>query len=255
MVFNTGDIIHNYGEIPFACNIVKYGAATGHTIGQLNLSKVSAKGYRFTRGRGHYCKQIEIFSMGAPFARKGDSGALVFTVMGDKDNYAIKALGLLVGGTDHGSTMVTPIWAVLGSLEKHIQSPLSLYCFDINTQFHHQDKDKARDNIRLRGVEKQLFSHGERFEKIESQIDEMKDNIQAIHAEHDKRSQKIESQIFELNDNIQASRAEQKERHMHFYQMIESKFDQMMNKSANINPENKLELENGRPTPSDENNH
>ena len=253
MVFNTGDIIYKHDEIPSVCNIVKYGAATEHTIGQLNLSNVSAKGYRFT-SRG-YSKQIEILSTATPFAGKGDSGALVFTVTGDKDNYTIKALGLLVGGTDHGSTMVTPIWAVLGFLKKHIQSPLSLYCFDINTQFHHQDKDKARDNTRLRGVEKQLFSHGERFEKIESQIDEMKDNIQAILAEHDKRSQKIESQIFELNDNFQASRAEQKEQQVHFYQMIESKFDQMMNKSANLNPENKLELENGRPTPSDENNH
>ena len=139
MVFDSGEIIHNWEEIPKTCNIVKYGAATEHTIGLMNQVSFAARGYTcgyklpFSSQRKLLTKQIEVFSArGQAFAKPGDSGSLVFVVTEEDNQQKIRALGMLVAGTKH-SVAVTPIWAVLGILrdKQLIRSSSSLLSFPL----------------------------------------------------------------------------------------------------------------------------
>ena len=157
MVLDSGEIIHNWEEIPKTCNIVKYGAATEHTIGLLGQVSFAARGYTcgykppFLSERKLLTKQIEVFSVkGQAFAEPGDSGSLVFAVTEEHNRQRIRALGMLVGGTKHGSVMVTPIWAVLGILrdKQLIKSSSSLLSFPLppaasDSSESEQDSDEA----------------------------------------------------------------------------------------------------------------
>ena len=157
MVFDSGEIITNWEEIPKTCNIVKYGAATEHTIGLLNQVSCAARGYKcgykppFLPERKLLTKQIAVSSVkGQAFAEQGDSGSLVFVVTEEHNRQKIRALGMLVGGTKHGSVMVTPIWAVLGILwdKQLISSSSSLLSFPLppaasNSSESEQDSNEA----------------------------------------------------------------------------------------------------------------
>ena len=129
LVFNSGEIIQNLDDIKIPCTVVKCGATTGLTIGLLRSygSAVHIRRPSFhpdDRVRLH--QQLEVFSITEPFAEEGDSGSLVFSVCTVGDTTEGKALGLLVGGTDNGISIVTPIWAILNKL----QLPLPLYFFN-----------------------------------------------------------------------------------------------------------------------------
>ena len=62
-------------------------------------------------------QQLEVFSIAEPFAKEGDLGSKVFSVCTVGDTTEIKALGLLVGGTDNGISIVTTMWAIFNKLQ------------------------------------------------------------------------------------------------------------------------------------------
>ena len=207
MVFDSGEIIHNWDEIPTACNIVKYGAATEHTIGQLNLVTFAARGYTcgykppFTSQRKRLTKQIEVFSVTnqVSFAEPGDSGSLVFAV--DQNQQRIRALGMLVGGTRYGSVMVTPIWAILGLLHKMklVKSCSSLLRFPQSYSAASRDPDSAEDSDE--GAE---TSTPERNNAL---IDELKSEVTAMKAQMnymEDRIEQIDEKMKEIHESIKS---------------------------------------------------
>lgn len=107
---------------------IKCGARSGLTSGSISLNGLAAR-YRhcdinFTNPPSQsvypYLKQLEIHGISKrSFALEGDSGSLVFQVdsPGDlKEDDKLFCIGMVVGGTSHGSTVVTPINAILEAL-------------------------------------------------------------------------------------------------------------------------------------------
>ena len=235
MVFNSGDIIHNWDEIPNYCRIVKYGAETEHTIGYLNPINVAVRGFRFkgklpfTTRPKQLIKQIDIRSLDSqPFAEPGDSGSLVFAVTGEPNNYEVRALGLLVGGTKHGSATITPIWAVLGLLKRHIKSPLSLYCFNGEAPIPPSATSRVADWVE------------DTDETTETRLANLKDQLKKTTNAFNERFTMIESKVDSIHTKLEVHQAS-----------INSKFEELMTcflsagaKNAEIARENNNESEN-----------
>ena len=153
MVFDSGDIIESWKDIPNTCKVVKYGATTELTIGELNPICIATRGFPSKYPNTHRTplyKQIEVQPVNdQPFAKPGDSGALVFAV--DEDQPRVRALGMLVGGM-HDSVSITPIWAVLGLLQEQkflnysssrdfMRYPLSLHRFQSSPSANRADHE------------------------------------------------------------------------------------------------------------------
>lgn len=130
MLFNSGEVIKCLDEVPIPCNVVKYGASTGHTIGTIRLFGPAVHAHTTSfrpEDNVRLHQQFEVISSSIePFSDEGDSGSLVFLCTDIKSGLNIRAVGLLVGGTDYGTTIVTPIWAVLSKFNL----PLKLLAFE-----------------------------------------------------------------------------------------------------------------------------
>ncbi|XP_053373601.1 uncharacterized protein LOC128546626 isoform X2 [Mercenaria mercenaria] len=109
LCYNTGEVLRPE-DVTKDSVIVKYGAASGFTRGR--ISQIST----FTEftGNDKMIEQIEVVSDDIiPFSEAGDSGSLVFSV---DENKEMKAIGILVGGTE-SKDFVTPITEVFKSFE------------------------------------------------------------------------------------------------------------------------------------------
>ncbi|XP_062578680.1 uncharacterized protein LOC134240617 [Saccostrea cucullata] len=107
----------------------KSGTSSGFTKGYLKLNGLAVKYHDpsipFSNSPSfcgfHYYSQLEINHLKGlkDFAQAGDSGALVFQIdpQGcDKDDKLV-CIGMVVGGTSFGTTVVTPIASVLDELK------------------------------------------------------------------------------------------------------------------------------------------
>lgn len=193
MEFTSGEIIHDFEEIKHPCTVVKYGAETRHTVGILRScgSAVHKRSPSFNlNDKVQLHQQLEILAIkdGRPFAAEGDSGALVFLFSRTGDKTCIRALGLLVGGTTYGSTIVTPIWAVL----KKLGLPQQLMSFHDrgaesksvnieNERLRKIESDVAEQNVNITNIKinlKQSMEYTEqRFGSIEKKIDEQTNHM------------------------------------------------------------------------------
>ena len=167
LVFNSEEIIQSFDAIKLPCHVVKYGATTGLTTGLLRsyASAVHIRRPSFhPDDRVQLHQQLEVFSIAEPFA-EGDSGSLVFSVCTVGDTTEIKALGLLVGGTDNGGiSIVTPVWAILNKL----QLPLQLYCFDGSARKLNTPSD---ENIRLQKLDADVGDLKVGLSNVNSRLD------------------------------------------------------------------------------------
>ena len=172
MEYTSGEIVKGFDEIPpMPCSVVKYGISTGHTVGMLHLSGSAVYKHSTSFFPNDYIRlhrQFEVYSIkDKPFALEGDSGALVFLISQDKNEVKIRALGLLVGGTDYGTTIVTPIWAILEQLEL----PLRLLSFG--------------------GLKETNFSKDEndRLQRIEKDVDSLKAGVSTLYSRLEETTQ------------------------------------------------------------------
>ena len=218
MVFDSGDIINSWEEVPHTCRVVKYGATTEHTIGVLNPTCISARGYKckqeldINTPRKPLHGQIEVWSVNnQPFARPGDSGSLVFAVTGEQNQQRVRALGMLVGGTKHRTVMVTPIWAVLGLLRKQklIKSSSSLLCFP---QCHspasrlsdsEDDSDEAAKsyNASTDDLTNRIVAVESKMNTMDASINSIQDSNKGIHAKMDENQASIKSIHTQMEEN------------------------------------------------------
>ena len=169
MQFNTGAVIKCINEVPIPSTVLKYGASTEHTIGTVRLFgpavHVHTTSFR-PEDKVRLHNQLEVMSNTlVPFSDEGDSGSLVFLMNDSKSGSNIRALGLLVGGTDYGTTIVTPIWAVLNTLNV----PLQLHAFETEPCPLSSDLPTSR----LDGVEKDV-------DILKSNVSELVENAQQM---------------------------------------------------------------------------
>lgn len=196
MEFTSGEIVHDFEEINCPCTVVKYGIQTGHTIGILRscgpaVHKRSPSFNPDDRIQLH--QQIEVFArkgdQDKPFADEGDSGSLVFLVSRIGNKTSIRALGLLVGGTNYGSGIVTPIWAVL----KKLGLPQQLMPFHERAA---ESQSLNNDNERLQKIESDVASHKVNTEQRFCIIEQKIDNIDtSMHARFQEQTHHIDSQF------------------------------------------------------------
>lgn len=195
MEFNSGEIVHDFEEIKCPCTVVKYGIQTGHTIGILHScgSAVHKRSPSFNPDdRIQLHQQLEVFArkddQDQPFAAEGDSGSLVFLLSHTDNKTNIRALGLLVGGTNYGSGIVTPIWAVLKKLglpqqlmSFHDKGAKSKSANNDNERLRKIESDVAAQNVDITTIKvnlKQSIENTEhRFEVIENKIDDQTNHI------------------------------------------------------------------------------
>ena len=195
MEFNSGEVIKCIDEVPIPSTVVKYGASTEHTIGTVRLFgpavHVHTTSFR-PEDKVRLHNQLEVMSNTlVPFSAKGDSGSLVFSMNDMKSGSNIRALGLLVGGTDYGTTIVTPIWAVLSRLNV----PLQLHAFKPESSPLPTDLPTSR----LHGVEKDV-------EILKSNVSELVVNAQQMGQKMNDMEGKIEqigAQSLRSEQNIQ----------------------------------------------------
>ncbi|XP_052764648.1 uncharacterized protein LOC128206313 [Mya arenaria] len=99
----------------------KYGSATSFTSGKIN-SDFDNDGFLSIKERKidelkpfvlHKQYEINAFSKDKPFANFGDSGAFVYCWRSTDD---LVCVGMIVGGTSDGKTVVTPINSILKTL-------------------------------------------------------------------------------------------------------------------------------------------
>ena len=124
MRFDSGEVVKCIHEVPIPSIVVKYGATTGHTFGTVRLFGPAVHAHTTSfipeQDKVQLHQQLEVFSPSPSdlkFSDEGDSGSLVFL----QSDQNIRALGLLVGGTTYGTTIVTPMWAVLSKLDLPLQ--------------------------------------------------------------------------------------------------------------------------------------
>ena len=85
MRFNSGDVIKSKDEVPIPCNVVKYGASTGHTIGTVRLRGPAVHELTTSfkpEDTFQLHQQLEVVTSmpDSVFSDEGDSGSLVFSV-------------------------------------------------------------------------------------------------------------------------------------------------------------------------------
>ncbi|XP_061195645.1 uncharacterized protein LOC133203864 [Saccostrea echinata] len=99
--------------------VVKFGATTGFTIGQLYVESVHVRimnesmSFPNTNYCAVMCNQIEIQNMPqGEFFSLGDSGSFVFCINPDK---TLSCIGMAIGLSARGTCLVTPIDSILQS--------------------------------------------------------------------------------------------------------------------------------------------
>ena len=201
MVYTSGEIVKGFDEIPqMPCPVVKYGIGTGPTVGMLRLHGSAVCKHSTDFLPNDYIRlhqQFEVFSINIreggskeaqPFAKEGDSGALVFLISKDKTEIKLKALGLLVGGTDNGTTIVTPIWAIL----EHLNLPLNMLSFDGSLM----ETDLSR-------------GENDRLQRIEKDVDDLKAGVSTLYSrleETTQTTQRTEQNIVFMDRKIEEIR-------------------------------------------------
>jgi hypothetical protein len=102
--------------------VIKYGAETGISRGKIHsdMTTLNSKHGNLTFALRN---QIEIY--GEAFAKPGDSGALVFHC---HENFPVSVIGLIEGGTNFDTCLVTPICAILKSIG--LSPPLQMKAFE-----------------------------------------------------------------------------------------------------------------------------
>jgi hypothetical protein len=106
---------------------VKWGAKSGFTRGMLRLAGAAVRwadepydiGNPSSPSSVMYYNQLEIQGIGCPFALPGDSGALVFQLdpaQTEGEEHQLHCIGMVVGGTSTGTTLITPIRPILQAL-------------------------------------------------------------------------------------------------------------------------------------------
>ncbi|XP_060556030.1 uncharacterized protein LOC132716726 [Ruditapes philippinarum] len=99
--------------------VVKIGSTTHETVGIFKMSSpavsvrplsiIDARSLKFTlHNQLEVCPLTDRYA----FSERGDSGSLVFMKRSDEDNEYI-CVGMVEGGTDYGTTIVTPITSIL----------------------------------------------------------------------------------------------------------------------------------------------
>ncbi|XP_062598499.1 uncharacterized protein LOC134259920 [Saccostrea cucullata] len=108
------------GKIPGASeSVIKFGASTGFTIGDLYFNRVHARfmnqhiSFYGTDIGPIMCNQIEIRNLPqGDFFSMGDSGSFVFCI---NPNKTLSCIGMAIGLSPSGSCLVTPIDRILQS--------------------------------------------------------------------------------------------------------------------------------------------
>ena len=207
MVFNSGEVVGSFEDIPLACNVVKYGAGTEHTIGKLNFRSVVARGRTARNEVCNFYGQIEVTQLNGSgeFATDGDSGSLVLvTTHSERYRHGrIRALGVYVGNLEHGGALVTPIWAVLHKL--HVAPPLRLLSFE--TQLARVPRTNSAEYLRRRmeyenQIQNRLGQLGEQFERL-------KMHGEAAEKSNEKRFSAIDAKLMKVEQTHQNNRTNQ----------------------------------------------
>ena len=190
MVYTSGEIVKGFDDIPpMPCTVVKYGIGTEHTLGILRLHGCAVHRHSthfFPHDSIRLHQQFEVYSVkDKPFANQGDSGAMVFLVSQENTEIKLKALGLLVGGTDHGTTIVTPIWAIL----ERLNLPLNLLPFD--------------NSLKTTDL---LSNDNDRLQQLERDVDTLKAGVSTLHSrleETTQTTQRTEQNIVIMDTKIE----------------------------------------------------
>ena len=130
MKFDSGNIINSHEEIELkkSCRVVKYGAETETTFGNI-WGPCALFRLKLTNNRGYFLRSLICVctELGKTFSAEGDSGSLVF--LEDDETEELRAIGMIVGKLDsdmNDLTVVVPIWEILQSF--HL--PLRLLSFE-----------------------------------------------------------------------------------------------------------------------------
>ena len=211
MRFNSGEVIKCINEVPKPCNVAKYGAGTGHTSGTVRLFGPAVRVTSYVPEVLLH-QQFEIVSSlpNEAFSKEGDSGALVFLLSDLNSGLNIRALGLLVGGTSHNTTIVTPIWAVLGKFNL----PLKLLKFESescllpprNSRLDGIEKDVEELKSNVSELVEKTLQTDQRMNVMEGKIDQVglltQRTEQNIHSKLDMQHAQLLSLLTNKNSNL-----------------------------------------------------
>lgn len=130
----TRDYSNGQNQVKRVNTCMKCGARSGLTRGLLRLNELAAQSrdpqMYLTNPPSQiicpYLSQLEISGTAEkPFAMNGDSGAFVYQIDPPSDlerDDKLYCIGMVVGGTSYGSTVVTPIKPVLEALNASIRA-------------------------------------------------------------------------------------------------------------------------------------
>ena len=154
MKFDSGNIINSHEELALkkSCRVVKYGAETETTFGNLGnpctVFRLQLTNNREYALRSPICVCTEL---GKTFSAKGDSGSLV--LLEDDEMGELRAMGMISGkivSGETGLTVVVPIWQILQSFNL----PLHLLSFE------------EPWNIRFDASQAQMKTFGQQLDQI-----------------------------------------------------------------------------------------
>ncbi|XP_056007785.1 uncharacterized protein LOC125666670 isoform X2 [Ostrea edulis] len=233
----TGDIVslpdpdpvHNViGKIPDKLDsVVKYGAVTGFTIGNLYHSPVHV---RFVQeslnlpGNLHsaiMCDQIEIRNLPhGQFFVCGDSGSFVFCINPDK---TLSCLGMAVGLTSRESCLVTPIGRILenicpGARLKQCGSSRTSSQHPPSTHTQQQSNDTATSHATLQ------LTLGE----MKKMLSDFQSSLQNVEKNVERNSQTL----YNVETNLQNVQREVRTLHSQVHQNEDTKTQSSFNQSS-----------------------
>ncbi|XP_060587128.1 uncharacterized protein LOC132742680 [Ruditapes philippinarum] len=142
--------------------VIKYGAETGITKGKILNDMTTTC---FKHGNLNFTLQNQVAIYGVKFAEAGDSGALVFHC---HENMPLSVIGVIEGGTNFDTCLVTPICAVLKSLG--LSPPLQMKAFE-NVPYEQRKLENMEERIcRIEKTSERLESE---FNAIQSKLDKI----------------------------------------------------------------------------------
>ena len=183
--FHSGEILTSPQEIAelqtnknAKCIIVRYDDTNKRMFictGVLKVSGTTLDAY-YPANLDEKCRlyaQMEIYPCppAKEFANFGDSGSLVFLVNEHTDD--IWAIGMVVGGVSSGAAIVTPIWAILESLNL----PKNLLSFE-NKRIKKIEHGMKHIQMQMEIVHHQMQTLADMHQQTQTHLTSMNNEIQ-----------------------------------------------------------------------------
>ncbi|XP_056007396.1 uncharacterized protein LOC125665437 isoform X2 [Ostrea edulis] len=228
------DPVHKVsGQIPNKLDsVVKYGAVTGFTIGNLYHSHAHV---RFVQeslklpGDLHcavMCDQIEIQNLPhGQFFVCGDSGSFVFCINPDK---TLSCLGMAVGVSTRESCLVTPIDRILDNLRSVCPSPRLKPCSSLIQQTRTNAPPQATLDRILAAIGNFQTSLQNVETNFQTSLQNVERNVESVQAS----LQNVERNVANFQASLQNVQTEVQTLQSHVKQTEDSKTQSLSNQSS-----------------------